>query len=204
MKSLNALKRLHPVAAANVITPQLSRKDLYKKGFLENPFTGENEGLYFAGMPVVTKKWTQAITRACLISNTATVPGPLLRCMAPGLPPRLPKDVMYADCFLEYEKMVEKYNRGGPKSANAITIQLLLFMFQTLSTTYNCAKHERAAQRDSNLGIFTALKSLLDELDKSGSLDITAEDIGEQGCWIPQERELPKAKPLGGDSDDDS
>ena len=205
MKSLNALKMLHPVAAANVNTPQLSRKDLYKKGFLENPFTGENEGLYFAGMPVVTKNWTQAITRACsIISNTATVPSPPLRCMAPGLPPRLPKNVMYADCFIKYENMVEKYNRGGPKSANAITIQLLLFMFQTLSMTYNCAKHERAAQRDSNLGIFTALKSLLDELDKSGSLDITAEDIGEQGCWIPQERELPKAKPLGGDSDDDS
>ena len=105
---------------------------------------------------------------------------------------------------MEYGRLVEKYNRGGPKSANAITIQLLLFMFQTLSKAYNCTKQERAAQRDSNIGIFTALKSLLDELDKSGSLDITAEDIGEQGCWIPLEHELPKAKPLVGDSDDDS
>lgn len=77
-------------------------------------------------------------------------------------------------------------------------------MFQTLSMASNCAKHERTAQRNNNPRIFAALKSLLDELDKSGSLNITTEDIGEQGCWIPLERELPKAKPLGGDSDDNS
>lgn len=111
--------------------------------------------------------------------------------MASSLPSHLPTDAIYADCCIEYERLLDKYNKGRPKSSNAIKIQMLLFIAQTLNKVGGYIKANREPQRSNAINVFKSLVLLLEELDVCGCLDITPEDIGEQGCWIPMERTMP-------------
>lgn len=68
---------------------------------------------------------------------------------------------------------------------------MLLFIAQTLNKVGGYIKANREPQRSNAINVFKSLVLLLEELDVCGCLDITPEDIGEQGCWIPMERTMP-------------